>query len=488
MKIAIAKPTNLAEPTIPSARWALVSLSLMTLLSSLGTSIANVGLPTLANEFNVAFQDVQWVVIAYLLAITTLIVSVGRLGDVLGRRPMLLAGLILFMFASAICGVVQEFWQLIAARFAQGLGAANMMALTMAFVGEIVPKEKIGRAMGLLGTMSAVGTALGPSLGGVLIASLGWHSIFLINLPVGGVALFLAYRYLPVDPVNCSINRSRADFPRVDHSRFDYRGTVLLAATLAVYALAVTIGQGHFGIANLLLAVAAVAGLGLFVLVESRAKSPLIRLVFFRNPILSAGFATSSLVATVIMATLVVGPFYLSGALGLDAARVGLVMSSGPLVSALVGVPGGKLVDRFGSDRITILGLSGTVMGAGLLTMMPISLGVVGYIVPLVVLTAGYALFQVANNTSVMAKIPSDQRGLIAGMLNLSRNLGLITGASVMGTIFALGSGAANLSHANPEAMVAGMRVVFGVAVFLIALAIAIVFKGQIAARKAGVK
>ena len=159
------------------------------LLSSLGTSIANVGLPTLAGAFNASFQDVQWIVLAYLLAITTLIVSVGRLGDVTGRRRLMLAGIFMFTVASVLCSVASALWLLIAARVAQGLGAATMMALTMAFVGETVPKQKTGSAMGLLGTMSAIGTALGPSLGGILIAGFGWQSIFIINLPLGLLAL-----------------------------------------------------------------------------------------------------------------------------------------------------------------------------------------------------------------------------------------------------------------------------------------------------------
>ncbi len=155
------------------------------LLSSLGTSIANVGLPTLAHAFTASFQQVQWVVLAYLLAITTLVVSVGRLGDITGKRRLLLCGIYLFTAASVLCGLAPALGLLIAARAAQGLGAAIMMALTMAFVGETVAKEKTGSAMGLLGTMSAIGTALGPSLGGILIAGFGWRSIFFINLPLG---------------------------------------------------------------------------------------------------------------------------------------------------------------------------------------------------------------------------------------------------------------------------------------------------------------
>ena len=464
-----------AERT-PSVWWALASLSLSMLLSSLGTSIANVGLPTLAQAFTASFQEVQWVVLAYLLAITTLIVSVGRLGDITGRRRLLLAGISLFTVASVVCGVAPTLWLLITARAVQGLGAAIMMALTMAFVGETVPKEKTGSAMGLLGTMSAIGTALGPSLGGVLIAGLGWPAIFLINLPLGVLALLLAYRYLPFDRQG----------PKTDRARFDTMGTLLLALTLAAYALAMTMGRGSFGRLNMALLLAAVFGIGLFVLAETRAASPLIRVAMFRDPVLSAGFAMSTLVTTVVMATLVVGPFYLSGALALDAARIGLFMSSGPIVAALTGVPAGGIVDRFGAHRMSIVGLIAMAVGSSILPMLPTSFGVAGYVAPLVVITAGYALFQAANNTAVMTNVRADQRGVISGMLNLSRNLGLITGASVMGTVFALGSATINIVTARPEAVAAGMRATFVVAAILILVALAVAFGSRaFAARRA---
>ncbi|MDB6108584.1 MAG: major facilitator superfamily 1 [Pedosphaera sp.] len=452
-----------AERT-PSVRWALAGLSLSMLLSSLGTSIANVGLPTLAQAFNASFQEVQWVVLAYLLAITTLIVSVGRLGDIIGRRRLLLAGIFLFTVASVLCGGAPTLGLLIAARAAQGLGAAIMMALTMALVGETVPKAKTGRAMGLLGTMSAIGTALGPSLGGVLIAGLGWRAIFLVNVPLGILTFLLAHRHLPVDRRG----------PKADRVGFDKVGTLLLALTLAAYALAMTFGHGRFGSLNLALLLAAAFGLSLFVLAEASAAAPLIRLAMFRDLALSASLAMSALVSTVMMATLVVGPFYLSRALGLDAAHVGLVLSVGPLVVALSGVPAGRLADRFGAPRMTLVGLIGMAAGSFILSMMPATLGIPGYIAPIVVITVGYALFQTANNTAVMTDIRPDQRGVISGMLNLSRNLGLITGASVMGAVFALGSATIDITTARPEAVATGMRITFAVAAILIVVALAI--------------
>jgi EmrB/QacA subfamily drug resistance transporter len=461
--IADQQVTEDADPA-HSARWALASLCLCTLLSSLGVSIANVGLPTLAQALDASFQDVQWVVLAYLLAITTLIVSVGRLGDIIGRRRLLLTGLLLFTAASIICGFAPTLWQLIAARAAQGFGAAIMMALAMAVVGETVPKARTGSAMGLLGTMSAIGTALGPSLGGILIAGLGWRAIFLVKVPLGILTFLLAHRTLPADRKTSTSDRTRFDTP----------GTLLLALTLAAYALAMTIGRGSFGALNATLLAAAVVGAGLFMLSQAKADSPLIRPGMFRAPKLRASLAMSALVMTVMMATLVVGPFYLSHALGLGPASVGLAASVGPVVTALAGLPAGRIADRFGAQRVTIAGLMILASGSFILSMLPATLGVAGYIGPIAVMTVGYALFQTANNTAVMTDADPEQRGVLSGMLNLSRNLGLITGASAMGAVFALASGATDITAAPAKAVATGMQITFAVAALLIVVALAI--------------
>lgn len=454
---------------LPAANGALASLSLCALFAALGVSCANVALPTLAQAFDASFQQVQWVVIAYLLAMTTLIVSVARLGDVAGRRRLLLAGIALFAAASLVGGVAFTLWVLIAARAGQGLGAAIMMALTMALVGATVPQTRTGSAMGLLGAMSAAGTALGPSLGGVLIGTLGWRAIFLVNLALALLTLALAGRYLPPD---------RPD-PAGVKLPVDVAGTLLLVLALGAYALGMTLGRGTFGPLNAALLLAAACTLVLFVLAEGRAASPMIALSMLRDRALSASLAGGALVSTVMMATLVVGPFYLSRALALDAAAVGLVMAVGPVAAALAGVPAGRLADRFGAARIAVAGLAGLAAGSVALSLMPAKFGVPGYLGASASMTVSYALFQTANNTAVMASASPQQRGVLSGLLNLSRNLGLITGASVMGALFAIGAASPSLLTAQPGAMAAGMRLTFGVAAFLIVLALSISWAGR---------
>lgn len=452
----------------PSRLPLLACLSLSMLLASLGTSIANVGLPAFAQAFGASFQSVQWVVLAYLLAITTAVVSAGRLGDLVGRRRLMLAGMAWFTVASVLCAAAPGLWMLVAARAAQGLGAAVLMTLAMAFAGEASQKGRAGSAMGLLGTMSAAGTALGPTLGGALIAGPGWRAIFLVNLPLGLLAFWLAWRHLPRD--------SQRAAPQT--IRIDWLGSALLALTLAFYALSMTLGRGSFGTINVVLLAAAAGGAGLFAWVQSRSQHPLLRPAMIASPMLAGGFAANALVATVMMATLVVGPFYLAGALGLDAVRVGLAMSCGPLVAALAGVPAGRCVDRFGARRMTLAVLVSMVCATAMLPAASEALGVAGYVIALGGLTAGYALFQVANNTAVMAGAGGNERGAVSGLLNLSRNLGLITGASAMGAVFAMGSGATALADAPPAALAAGLRATFLVAAALCGLAMAAVAVG----------
>jgi len=455
--------------SIGSLRWILTSLALTMLLPSLATSITNVALPTLAKTFVITFHETQWIVLAYLIPTTAFIVIAGRLGDMINRHHLMLGGTLLFTIASILCGFAPSFWVLIIGRIGQGIGATVLMALTIAYVGDVIPKSKTGSAMGLLGTMSAIGTASGPSLGGILISNFGWRSIFFVMMVLGIVSMLMTHRYLPTPK----------ESKKATKQGFDIIGTALLALSIGAYALAVNVKNGQFSQGNILLLWVAIVDWILFVIVEMRVKSPLIQLKLLRNPILSARLIINILVMTVMMATLVVGPFYLSGAIGLDESLVGLVMSIGPAISILTGFPAGRMVDRMGTSSITIIGLVAMAIGAFALSSLPVTLGIWGYIMAIAMLTPGYQLFQAANNTGVMMGIHPNQRGIISGILSLSRNLGLITGTSVMGAIFASASMTTNIIDAQPSAIATGMNTTFVVADILMVIALAITIVGE---------
>ncbi|EKM98222.1 MFS transporter [Acidocella sp. MX-AZ02] len=387
----------------------MATLALSMLLSSLGTSIANIALPALTDAFSAPFHHVQWVVIAYLAALTASVVFVGRFGDIYGLRRMYLAGLGLFSIASMCCGLAPSLWTLIGARALQGVGAAFLMTLTIALVRETASEERMGRAMGLLGTVSALGTALGPSLGGLLVSVTGWRGIFLVQVPLAVLTLILAFASLPHEA-----GRTEERHPA---SLRTVRVTTLLP--------------------NLLV---------------------------------------NLLVAAIMMTTLVVGPFYLGFGLGLRETLVGLVMSVGPMISIFSGVPSGRAVDAWGAQRVLGVGLTMLAAGAFLLSILPESFGAVGYVLAIIVLTPGYQLFQAANNTAVMADIPKDRRGLISALLSLSRNTGLILGASAMGAVFAFGVGTGDFKQASPMAVAGGMRLTFHLAGGLMLIALGVAF------------
>ena len=445
----------LAEKPATSAAGALAALALCALLASMGSSSAHIALPTLMHVFGATLGQVQWVVLGYLFTVTILVVSVGRLGDTIGRRRLLLSGIVLFTAASLLCAAAPTLWLLVAGRAAQGLGAAVMMALGMAFIGLITAREKAGASMGLLGAMSAAGTALGPAAGGLLIETVGWSAIFLVNVPLGLAAWWLSYRCLPDD-----IRMTPGTV-----LRFDYTGTLLLAFSLAAYALSMTVGYGEFGRVNVALLLATLLAGILFMMAERGSSAPMISAGLLRDRALAAALTMNALVATVMMATLVIGPFYLSRAFGLDPATVGLAMALGPVAAALAGFPAGRLVDYFGARPMALAGLVGLACATVALALLPSTFGVPAYLVCIVVMTIHFSLFQAAINTAVMSDIQPNQRGVASGLLTLSRNLGFMTGASLMGALY---GSAASTSAAD------GLRVAFTVASVLIGLALAI--------------
>ncbi|WCK69294.1 MFS transporter (plasmid) [Agrobacterium tumefaciens] len=378
------------------------------LLASLGTSIANIALPALVDAFAAPFLQVQAVVVAYLAAMTVSVVIAGRLGDSRGLKPMLVVGLAVFAIASLLCAIAPNLSLLIGARALQGVGAAFLMTLAMALMRQTANEARVGRAMGLLGTVSALGTALGPSLGGLLIPVAGWRGIFWVQVPLAVLALVLAIRLLPAGPAKAK-------------------------------ALSVTLWS-----------------------------------VMTRN--LVTNLLVNIVVAAVMMTTLVVGPFYLGIALGLTATQVGFVMAVGPVISIFSGVPSGRMVDAWGSGRILAIGLALLAAGSFLLALLPNRIGVTGYVISIIVLTPGYQLFQAANNTAALAEVSKDRRGTVSGLISLSRNIGLIAGASAMGAVFAFGVGMEEFARATASAIASGMRLTFLLAggMMLVAIGIAI--------------
>ncbi|MEX3013952.1 MFS transporter [Gymnodinialimonas hymeniacidonis] len=405
-------------------RATLIGPSLSVALASLGTSTAAVTLPELSYDFRGSSLDTTFVVSAYILATTAFIVPVGRAGDLFGKRVTLVFGLCLFMFGAALAFYAAALPVLVASRLIQGAGAAAMMAMPLAQVRDTVATSQVGRWMGMMGTLSAIGTASGPALGGAIVASFGWRAVFVLQIPVAGIALALCLIFLK----DCK----HAD----TGTKIDFGG----AGTLAVFIAAITffisdMTGGFDAVTFLLLAVTLIAYAG-FSAVEHRTSTPILPLELLKSPHLRLSLVMNAIVSLVMMGILVVGPFFLTVGLGLTTDQMGLAMSVGPIASALCGVPAGRLTEKIGSGRAVMIGGLAVTIAAAAMAGLPFMFGLGGFIAAFMLLSPSYQVFLAALNTSVMENALEKDRGVTSGVLNLSRNFGFILGASAISGVF----------------------------------------------------
>lgn len=396
----------------------IATLSMSVLLASLGTSMANIALPVIATDFGISFSAARWIVLSYLLSTTFFSLTAGQLGDRRGRSTILLSGTVLYIFGTLVSGLSSSFELLIFARAVQGIGAASLMTLPMAIVTVFADKERTGRVIGFLATMSAIGTFSGPTLGGFFLSYFGWRSAFYVMTILGLVSFLLLLTIGPKEQPSVS--------KKSEHQT--------LFKT--------------------------------FKFINS-------------NRLLRDQILLNFIVSVVMMTTLITGPFYLTHGLLLTSENMGLVMSVGPMTSVIFGFISGNLVDRVGSMLVIKVGLFQLLIGALTFTILPSLLGASGFAISAVLLSIGYQLFLSANSSHVMNSIPADQRGLASGSLSLSRNLGLIAGAYFMGGIFNLCINNTNSSTTSSEAVSESLQITFYIAAVLIIFSIFSHLKNQ---------
>ncbi len=443
------------------------SVAMGTFLGTIDGSIVNVALPTLEEQLGADFATVQWVVVAYLLVTTSMMLGVARLGDMIGKKRIYMTGMALFTASSVLCGLAPSIGFLIGFRVVQGLGAVMMQALGFGLVTEAFPRSERGRALGILGTVVSIGISIGPTIGGLLIGTVGWRAIFLVNLPVGIAGLFLVRRFVP-------------DWRPPGGQRFDFWGAALLLVTLIMLALGLTFGPdtGWTEPAILSLLAGAVTGFAVFLLVESRIAQPMIDLRLFRDSLFSVSLLTGFMVFVVIAGMFVL-PFYLERVKGLETRQVGLMLTVFPVALGLCAPVAGSLSDRYGSRGISLLGL--VIFGLGCISLATLKedTSTLSYILHVLPAGIGVGLFQSPNNSAIMGSAPRERLGVVSGLLSLSRTFGMVMGIPLMGAIFAsrvyavtdLARGA-DASDAPPWAIVEGIEAAFLAAAVLIAAAV----------------
>ena len=410
-----------------SKKWLILSaVGMGVFLSTIDGSIVNISLPTLVSSFQTDFALVQWVVLAYLLTVTTLMLGVGRLADIYGKKPIYTAGFVVFTTGSVLCGLSPTIYILIGFRVLQAVGAAMIMALGMAITTEAFPPSERGRALGISGTIVSVGIAVGPTLGGLIVQNLSWHWIFFVNLPIGIIGTWMVIRYVPT-------------FRPPGGQRFDYWGALTLCVSLLSLLVALTLGQYNgFGDWTVLLLFGAwIVFLAAFIFIELRLDQPMLDLHLFRRGLFSVSLTTGFIVFVCLAGTLLLMPFYAENVLGYDPQQTGLLMATVPVALGTIAPVSGSLSDRFGSRPITVAGLAMLTVGFLAVSSLDAETTTLGYVLRFLPVGLGMGMFQSPNNSAIMGAAPRDRLGIASGMLAVTRTLGQTTGIATLGALWA---------------------------------------------------
>lgn len=407
-------------------KWVVLStVGLGTFLSVLDSSVVNVSLPVITRELNTDLTTIQWVVMAYLLTITGLLLSFGRLADLVGRKKVYVAGMAIFTLAVGACGLAQDVGQLIAFRVVEGIGSAMVMALGPALSAGAFPQNERGKALGINTTIVAAGGISGPVLGGFLAEFLDWRWVFFSRVPFSALAVVLASVVL--------LGTAPAG-----RRRFDFLGAALLFVWLASLTLGLNQGRnlGWDSPATLGLFAAAVGGAVAFVLVEQRVPQPMLELAVFRNRLFTAASVSSLLSFLALFAVTLLMPFYFLQVLGYAPSTAGLMLLPQPLAMSIVAPFSGALSDRIGSRILATAGLATACVGVLSLSMLDASSSYLDIVPRLVVTGVGIGLFGSPNNSALLSSLPPGKMGLASGMLATMRNLGMVLGTAVAGAIW----------------------------------------------------
>jgi EmrB/QacA subfamily drug resistance transporter len=395
-------------------------------MSALDTSVVNTVLPVINQSFGSEIATVEWVVTIYLLIVSGLLLSFGRLGDMRGHKQVFLIGFTIFITSSALCGWAPSIGALIAFRGFQAIGAAMLASNSPAILTKNFPASQRGQALGLQATMTYLGLTAAPSLGGWLTDLISWRSVFYINVPVGLAAFILSWKFIPQDRKT------------ENQEKFDLPGGVLFLASLI--ALLLGLNQGYaWGWTSLpILSLIIFAGffLAIFIFVERRSSSPMLDLSLFKNRVFSASTISALINYIAVFSILLLLPFYLIQGREFSPSQAGLILTIQPIIMAIVAPISGGISDRIGTRIPSVLGM--LILSLGLILMsrlgpyspiyeIGIALGIVGL---------GTGTFISPNNSAIMGSAPGQRQGIAAGILATARSTGMVLGVGLAGAIF----------------------------------------------------
>lgn len=447
-------------------RWYIwLMVAIITFANCVDTSSLNVALPVIADELNITMAQVELVVTLNLITIISLILSFGRLGDIKGKDRIFTCGIAVFFVGSLISFLARQYEILLLGRIVAGMGAAMTMALNQGIIAEVFSRGQRGRALGMQGSLVALGTMLGPAVGGFMTETFGWNTVFLLNIPVCLIDFFFCLWLLP---------HLEGD----KDMKIDIKGSLVFAVFIISLYLSIKFLQnGHEGYIKFIgLFIFALAVGWLFYREERKNTSPMLDFSLFSTKLFTVSVFCSFLGFFAISSNNFIMPFYLQKVLGFSVGDAGHLMMIYPLMMVLVAPMSGALSDKIGSEVLGVIGLSFGVAGLGIMSLLGENSSVWLYVFGTVVMAFGFSTFQSPNTSLIMSTVPPNKTGAAGSLNGLTRNLGNIFGISVSTAVLynlmsmRLGYQVDSFVEGRADVFVFGMRGIYFLAMGLAAV------------------
>ena len=414
------------KSTISNKWWVLLAIGTGTFMTALDGSVVNTILPVIRKDFSSDIASVEWIIIIYLLVVSVLLPIFGRLGDIRGHKQVYITGFVLFITSSILCAYSRSINFLITSRAIQALGAAMLSANSPAILTKSFPDNQRGQALGMQATMTYLGLTVGPSLGGWLTDQFNWNVVFMINLPVGIIALIFSALFIAKDK------------PEIIKERFDFPGAFLFM--LGLIALLLGLNQGHkwewLSLPTLSILFFSIILFGIFYKMERKSIAPMLDFNLFHNRLFTLSIISAILNYICVYSSIFLMPFYLIQGRGLSPSQAGLILTAQPIMMAIIAPISGTVSDRIGSRIPTTIGMCLIAIGLYLLSGVGKETQYQSIIISLLVLGLGIGIFISPNNSALMGSAPGYRQGIAAGLLATARNVGMVLGVGLSGAIF----------------------------------------------------